>query len=142
MQSADLDRGLTLQTWMGPRGKGKNEENLFCQLGTSIRLHAEKPRMYTRSLSIGASRRRAMSFLRAVRLDDKFGPFVEFQETLGFVPKLLHAQALLPRVIEAQTKLESAVRLRERAISRIQKERTLLSVPAERQAKYGVAVDR
>ena len=69
-----------------------------------------------------------MSFLRAVRLDDKFGPFVEFQETLGFVPNLLHAQALLPRVIEAQTKLESAVRLREGAISRIQKERILLSV--------------
>ena len=82
-----------------------------------------------------------MSFLRAVRLDDKFGPFVEFQETLGFVPNLLHAQALLPRVIEAQTKLESAVRLREGAISRIQKERILLSVAADRQDKYCVAVD-
>ncbi len=42
-----------------------------------------------------------MSFLRAVQLDDKFGPFVAFQEALGFVPNLLHAQALLPRVIEA-----------------------------------------
>src|SRR5260370_5270905 len=82
-----------------------------------------------------------MSFLRAVRLDDKFGPFVEFQETLGFVRNLLHAQALLPRVIEAQTKLESAVRLGEGAISRIQKERTLLSIAADRQDMYCVAVD-
>jgi len=82
-----------------------------------------------------------MSFLRAVRLDDKFGPFVEFQETLGFVPNLLHAQALLPRVIEAQTKLESAVRLPEGAISRIQKERILLSVAADRHDAYCVALD-
>ena len=63
-----------------------------------------------------------MSFLHEVQLDDEFGPFVAFQEALGFVPNLLHAQTLLPRVIEAQTKLESAVRLREGSISRIQTE--------------------
>src|SRR6267143_522442 len=81
-----------------------------------------------------------MSFLSEVHLDDKFGPFVAFQEALGFVPNLLRAQTLLPRVIEAQAKLESAVGLQEGAISRVQKERILLIVAAERQDTYCVAV--
>jgi RNA polymerase sigma-70 factor (ECF subfamily) len=80
-----------------------------------------------------------MSFLSEVHLDDKFGPFVAFQEALGFVPNLLRAQTLLPRVIEAQAKLESALRLQEGAISRVQKERILLIVAAERQDTYCVA---
>jgi RNA polymerase sigma-70 factor (ECF subfamily) len=82
-----------------------------------------------------------MSFLKEVRLEGKFGPFVAFQEAFGFIPNLLHAQTLLPRVIEAQAKLESAVRLREVAISRVQKERILLSVAVERQDAYCVAID-
>ena len=57
-----------------------------------------------------------MSFLGEVQLDDKFGPFVAFQQALGFVPNLLRAQTLLPRVIEAQAKLGSAVRLRDGAL--------------------------
>src|SRR5712664_151769 len=79
-----------------------------------------------------------MSFLRTVQLDDKFGPFVAFQETFGFVPNLLHAQTLLPRVIEAQTKLGSAVRLQEGTISRIQKEQIILIVAAARRDIYCV----
>src|SRR5258706_9411553 len=75
----------------------------------------------------------------SVRVDDKFGPFVAFQEALGFVPNLLRAQTLLPRVIEAQAALESAGRLQEGAISRIQKERILLIVAADRQDTYCVA---
>src|SRR6266436_4638122 len=82
-----------------------------------------------------------MSFLRAVRLDDKFGPFVEFQEALGFVPNLLYAQTLLPRVIEAQAKLESAVRSQGGAISRVHKERILLSIAADRHDTYCVALE-
>jgi RNA polymerase sigma-70 factor (ECF subfamily) len=82
-----------------------------------------------------------MSFLKEVRLEGKFGPFGAFQEAFGFIPNLLHAQTLLPRVIEAQAKLESAVRLREVAISRVQKERILLSVAADRQDTYCVAID-
>src|SRR5258708_39888953 len=79
-----------------------------------------------------------MSFLRTVQLDDKFGPFVAFQETFGFVPNLLRAQTLLPRVIEAQTKLGSAVLLQEGAISRIQKEQIILIVAAARRDIYCV----
>lgn len=80
-----------------------------------------------------------MSFLSQVQLEDNFGPFVAFREALGFVPDLLHAQALLPRVIEAQAKLEGAVRLREGAISRVQKERILLSIAVDRQDAYCIA---
>jgi RNA polymerase sigma-70 factor (ECF subfamily) len=82
-----------------------------------------------------------MSFLSEVQLGDKFGPFVAFQEALGFIPNLLRAQTLLPRAIEAQAKLESAVRLQEGAISRIQKERIFLSIAGDRQDTYSAAVD-
>jgi RNA polymerase sigma-70 factor (ECF subfamily) len=82
-----------------------------------------------------------MSFLREVRLEEKFGPFAAFQQALGFIPNLLRAQTLLPRAIEAQAKLESAVRLKEGTISRVQKERILLSIAADRQDTYCVAVD-
>ena len=69
-----------------------------------------------------------MSFLSEVQLKDKVGPFVAFQAGLGFVPNLVQAQTLLPRLIEAQAMLESAVRLREGAVPRVQKERILLTV--------------
>jgi RNA polymerase sigma-70 factor (ECF subfamily) len=82
-----------------------------------------------------------MSLLREVQLKDKFGPFAAFQAGLGFVPNLVQAQASLPRLIEAQAMLESAVRLREGAIPRVQKERILLSVAAERQDAYCVPLD-
>jgi hypothetical protein len=58
-----------------------------------------------------------MSFLREVQLESKFGPFVVFEESLGFIPNLLRARTDLPRVIEAQASLESAVRLKTGAIS-------------------------
>jgi RNA polymerase sigma-70 factor, ECF subfamily len=82
-----------------------------------------------------------MSFLSEVRLEDKFGPFVAFRESLGFIPSLLHAQTLLPRFIEAEAMLEGAVRLRAGAIPRIQKERILLSIAADRQDQYCMALD-
>ncbi len=82
-----------------------------------------------------------MSFLSEVQLEDGFAPFVIFRESVGFVPNLLKAQTLLPRVIEAHAMLASAVRFRERAISRIQKERILLSIAAGRQDAYCVGMD-
>jgi RNA polymerase sigma-70 factor, ECF subfamily len=82
-----------------------------------------------------------MSFFSEVQLEDKFVPFVAFREALGFIPNLLHAQTLLPRVIEAQAKLEGAVRLQEGAIPRVQKERILLGIAVDRQDAYCMAVD-
>jgi RNA polymerase sigma-70 factor, ECF subfamily len=83
----------------------------------------------------------SMSFFTEVRQEDTFRPFVLFKEALGFIPRLLHAQTLLPRAIEAQANLESAIRLREGAISRIQKERILLCIAADRKNNYCLDVD-
>jgi len=82
-----------------------------------------------------------MSFLSQAQLRDEFGPFIAFQEAFGFIPNLLQAQTLLPRVIEAQAMLETAVRLREGAISRVQKERILLSIAADQRDTYCAALD-
>jgi RNA polymerase sigma-70 factor, ECF subfamily len=82
-----------------------------------------------------------MSFLSEVQLEDGFAPFVTFRESVGFVPNLVKAQTLLPRVMEAQAMLESAVRFQERAFTRVQKERILLSIAADRQDAYCVAVE-
>lgn len=61
-----------------------------------------------------------------------------FQETLGFVPRLISAQALLPRLIDAHAKLEGATRLREGHLSRLQKERILLTIAGDRNDLYGI----
>ncbi len=54
-----------------------------------------------------------MSFFREVQLDDNFGPFVAFQENLGFVPNLFRAQTLLPRVLEVQAHIAGTVLLKD-----------------------------
>ncbi len=119
----------------------KDAENLHHHWETGLRLQPGKPKTYTRFLSVRVNCRAHMSFFSEVQLEDKFGPFVAFQEALGFIPNLLHAQTLLPRVIEAQAKLEGAVRLREGALSRVQKERILLSIAVDRQDAYCIAMD-
>jgi uncharacterized peroxidase-related enzyme len=81
-----------------------------------------------------------MSFLREVQLEKEFGPSIVFREAVGFLPNLIRAQSLLPRVIEAQAKLEDAVRLREGDLSRAQKERILLTIAADRRDTYCVAM--
>ena len=79
-----------------------------------------------------------MSFFREVQLDESFGPFAAFREGLGFVPNLVQAQTLLPRLIEAHEKLVSATLIKERALSRIQKERIALCVGGVLQDTYSV----
>ena len=81
-----------------------------------------------------------MSFLREVQLEKEFGPSIVFREALGFLPNLIRAQSLLPRVIEAQAKLEDAVRLRAGDLSRAQKERILLTIAADRRDTYCIAM--
>ncbi len=121
--------------------KKKDAKNLRYRLETGPRLQSGKPKTYTHFFSIRVNGRAHMSFLSEVQLEEKFGPFVVFQEALGFTPNLLHAQSSLPRLIEAQAKLESAVRFNAGAISRIQKERILLSIAADRRDAYCVAMD-
>jgi RNA polymerase sigma-70 factor, ECF subfamily len=83
-----------------------------------------------------------MSFLSQVQLGDNFGPFVAFQENFGFIPALFRAQTLLPRVIEVQAHIAGVLLLKEKALSRIQKEQIILTVAAVRQNTYCVAAHR
>ena len=80
-----------------------------------------------------------MSFFREVQLDDSFGPFVALRERYGFIPNLIRAQTLAPRLIEAYEKFESIALVKENALSRIQKERIVLIVAAAFQDAYTVA---
>lgn len=68
-------------------------------------------------------------------------PFAALQKAFGFVPNLLRAQSALPRVMAAHARLEGAVCLRDGAISRIQKERILLGIAADRRDNYCVTLD-
>jgi uncharacterized peroxidase-related enzyme len=77
-----------------------------------------------------------MGFLREVQVPDNFGPFVAFQENFGFVPKLFRAQTLLPRVIEAEAHIADTVLIKEKALSRIEKEQIILVVAAARLETY------
>ena len=79
-----------------------------------------------------------MSFFREVQLDESFSPFAALREGLGFVPNLVRAQTLLPRLIEAHEKLVSATLIKEHALSRIQKERIVLCVGGVLQDTYSV----
>lgn len=71
-----------------------------------------------------------MSFFREVQLDDSFGPFVALKERYGFIPNLVLAQTLAPRLIESYEKLESIALVQENSLSRIQKERIALVLAA------------
>jgi RNA polymerase sigma-70 factor, ECF subfamily len=127
--------------WMRRRGQSKRCGEFAGRPETGPRLQPRKPKTYTRLLSICVNHREHMSFFSEVQLEDGFVPFVAFREAFGFIPNLLHAQTLLPRVVEAQAKLEGAVRLREGAISRLQKERILLSIAVDQRDAYCTTLD-
>jgi RNA polymerase sigma-70 factor, ECF subfamily len=82
-----------------------------------------------------------MSFRGEAPLEKEFDPFVVFRQAFGFVPNLVRAQTALPRVMAAHAKLEEAVCLCDGAISRLQKERILLCIAADRRDNYWVALD-
>jgi len=82
-----------------------------------------------------------MSVLGDVGLEQEFDPFVVFRKGLGFIPHLLRAQSALPRAMAAHAKLEEAVCFHDGGISRMQKERILLRVAADRRDSYCVALD-
>src|SRR6516164_2918708 len=82
-----------------------------------------------------------MSVLGDVGLEQEFDPFVVFRKGFGFIPHLLRAQSALPRAMAAHAKLEEAVCFHDGGISRMQKERILLRVAADRRDSYCVALD-
>ena len=77
-----------------------------------------------------------MSYFDEVDLDSSFQPIQSVQNLFGFVPNLFRAQSLLPRVIEAEAELALAVLLKERALSRSQKEFIALVVAAAERNSY------
>ena len=83
-----------------------------------------------------------MSFFHEVDLGDHFAPYVAYREKLGFVPRILLAQTLLPRLIEAQARLENTILLEENSLPRPVKERIFLVVAASRAANYCVGLRR
>lgn len=79
-----------------------------------------------------------MSFFREVDLGGDLGIFAMYREKLGYVPRTIQAQTLMPRLIEAQAKLENAILFEERALRRTLKERIFLVVAASRGDSPGV----
>ena len=77
-----------------------------------------------------------MSYFGEVALGSSFQPFAAFQEQFGFVPKLFRAQTLLPRAIEAEGALISAILFTDKALARTQKECILLMLAAAEHNSY------
>jgi RNA polymerase sigma-70 factor (ECF subfamily) len=67
-----------------------------------------------------------MGFVREVELGASFAPFLACRDYLGYVPAVYRAQSLLPRLIEAEIALATAILFQESALSHRQKERLLL----------------
>ena len=77
-----------------------------------------------------------MSYFGEAALGSSFQPFTTFREQFGFVPKLFRAQTLLPRVIEAEGALISAILFTDKALTRAQKECILLVLATARGSAY------
>jgi RNA polymerase sigma-70 factor (ECF subfamily) len=67
-----------------------------------------------------------MGFAREVDLGASFAPALACRDYFGYVPTIYRAQSLLPRLIEAEIALATAVLFQESALSHRQKERLLL----------------
>jgi len=81
-----------------------------------------------------------MGFLREVELGVSFAPFSAFREHFGFVPSLFRCQSLLPRLVEAETGLLASILLKDRSLSRLQKERLLLLLAAANRDSYSATM--
>jgi len=77
-----------------------------------------------------------MGFLREIPLEETSSGVAALRDTFGFVPNLFRAQTLLPRLIEAEAQILSAVIFQQRALSRVRKEWILLTAAAVRQNSY------
>src|SRR5215469_8545806 len=67
-----------------------------------------------------------MGFIREVELGASFAPVLACRDYFGYVPAVYRAQSLLPRLIEAEIALATAILFQESALSHRQKERLLL----------------
>lgn len=81
-----------------------------------------------------------LSYFTEVEVGEGFEPFAFLRDTFGLVPNIFRAQTLLPRLIEAQLPIVQAVLLREGALSRLLKELIVLTIAADHQNDYCVAM--
>ena len=79
-----------------------------------------------------------MSWLATSELPDDFPPFTTFRRRFGFVPNLFRAQAILPRLIEAEAGISEAALSDDGALDRRRKEMILLAVTADGGSTYCV----
>ncbi len=77
-----------------------------------------------------------MGYLRETELGLSFPSFAAVREQLGFVPNVLRAQTLLPRVIDAEARILATILFHDQALSRIQKERIALTVAVASRNQY------
>lgn len=71
-----------------------------------------------------------MGFVREVELGASFAPIVACRDYFGYLPDVYRAQGLLPRLVEAEVALASAILFEQSALSHRQKERILLVLAA------------
>jgi RNA polymerase sigma-70 factor, ECF subfamily len=83
-----------------------------------------------------------MGLLAEPALPDSFAPYVALRQHFGFVPAIFRAQSLLPRLIEAEARIASAVLLAPGALRRTQKETVLLTLAARHGNVYCVTAHR
>ena len=69
-----------------------------------------------------------MGFIREVKLGGSFAPVLACRDYFGYVPAVYRAQSLLPRLIEAEIALATAILFQESALSHRQKERLLMVI--------------
>src|SRR5271165_1152377 len=73
---------------------------------------------------------RQMSYFGEVAVDTSLPAFAVLREQFGFVPKVFSAQALLPRLIDAEGALLSTILFKDGSLKRSQRECILLAVAA------------
>jgi len=71
-----------------------------------------------------------MSYFGEVAVDTSLPAFAVLREQFGFVPKVFSAQALLPRLIDAEGALLSTILFKDGSLKRSQRECILLAVAA------------
>jgi len=80
-------------------------------------------------------------YLTAPELDpDRFAPFAELREHLGFIPNVFRAQSGRPKVIAAEVGAIRLLLFAEEHLTHIQKEQILLVVSAANHSTYFVTV--
>jgi hypothetical protein len=80
-----------------------------------------------------------VSYFPEVDLGPSFLPYAVFREYCGFVPSVYRAQSALPRLIEAECKLASALTIGDSPLTHYTKELILLALAGVERNSYCAA---